>query len=280
MNPFDPAKYKESEKLAYSRTAQTYEKHGGAVFEMLAVPVIERANLKPGQAVLDVACGIGIPSLVAAARVAPAGTVVGIDITPGMVEQAKARAAGKGLGNVSFQEGDAEDLPFPDEKFDVVLCNMGLIHMPDRGKALKEMRRVLKKGGTVSLSVWSTPDRTAALGITAKIVAELCPSVIVPGTPSWFDLAEKGVLKKAFARAGFTETHIDKVSNFLEIGDGEAYWQMALGISGKVQMLLQSIPPGTAKIIKERAMAGAERFRAGNTIRIPMEEVVAFARKG
>lgn len=84
---------------------------------------------------------INIPSLLAAPLVMPGGTITGIDLAPGMVELAGEKARSRGIRNVSFGEGDAEELPFPDRSFDVVLCNHGLVHTTDHKKALQKMHR-------------------------------------------------------------------------------------------------------------------------------------------
>lgn len=136
MCSFDPVKYMETEGEAYSRGAESYEKYGSAIFEALASPLLQKARLVPGETVLDVAFGTGIPSFRAAEAVGPEGRVVGIDLAPGMVEVARAKAAARGATNLSFREADAESLPFADASFDVALCNMGLIHVPDRDIAL------------------------------------------------------------------------------------------------------------------------------------------------
>ncbi len=77
MATFDPIKYKEIEREVYSRTAENYARFGGPIFESMASPLLKGAKLKPGQKILDVACGIGIPSLKAAKMVAPSGSVIG-----------------------------------------------------------------------------------------------------------------------------------------------------------------------------------------------------------
>jgi len=106
----------------------------------------------PGEAVLDIGCGAGFDSLVAARMVGPAGRVVGVDVTAGMIEKARANLALLGLKNVSFQVAEAESLPFPDNDFDVVISN-GVFNLTlDKAKALQEAHRVLKPGGRLLLA--------------------------------------------------------------------------------------------------------------------------------
>ncbi len=279
METFDPIRYKALEKEAYSRTAQSYERCGGETFEALAGPVVHRAGLKPGDKVIDVACGIGIPSIAVARKVGLTGHVTGIDIAPGMIEIARQRAARLGLQNVSFREADAESLPFPDESFDAGISTMGLIHTADRNKALQEMFRVVRKNGVLALSVWSTPERTVGLAIMAKTIREAWPSAVVPGAPTWFDLGEEGILDALLAETGFAHITVERIPAVMELQSSDEYWERCLGISGKLQMLLGSVPPDVARTIEGRAKAAAESFRISGTIRIPNEAIVASAQR-
>ena len=279
MSAFDPSKYKEIEREVYSRTAESYAKYGGSTFEALASPLLEGVELKPGQTVLDVACGIGIPSLAAAKLVAPNGSVVGIDLAPGMVEFARSRASARGLQNATFEEGDAESLPFPGNFFDVVLCHLGLIHFTDRVQALREMWRVLKSNGVLAISVWSTPTRARVIGIVSKLVAELWLAAVIPGAPTWFDFGPEGAIEKILSDTGFRDIRTSRFDVPLQVNSGDDYWKTVLGVSGRLQMLLKNIPPEIAQKIENGAKAEAEKFREGQILRIPSEEVMAWAKK-
>jgi ubiquinone/menaquinone biosynthesis C-methylase UbiE len=276
---FDAGHYKKVEREVYSTTATSYDKYGGNTFRAYARHLLDGARLKPGQQVLDVACGPGIPSLMAAPLVAPHGAVVGIDLAPGMVELAERKAEEAGLTNVTFREADAEDLPFQNNSFDVVLCNHGLVHTTDRVKALQEMRRVLKKGGIIAISTWSTPERSLVISVVAKAIRDHFPAAIVPGAPMWFDFGPEGVLQKALLDAGFDAIRVAPCTIVQEMQGGEEYWTTVLGISGRLQMLLQSIPPAVASNIKGDVVKAAEHFRAGEAIKIPCEELAAWAIK-
>jgi SAM-dependent methyltransferase len=108
-------------------------------------------ELASGERVVDVGSGGGIDSLVAARMVGPTGEVVGIDMTPAMLEKARAAAAESGLGNVEFREAYMEDLPVPDGWADVVISNGVLNLTPDKLKAVGEMFRVLRSGGRLQI---------------------------------------------------------------------------------------------------------------------------------
>ena len=125
----------------------------GVTLSVIAELLAETVDLYPGQSVLDVACGNGNTSLAAARRFCD---VVGIDYVPMLLDEGRQRAQAEGL-MVDFREGDAENLPFPDGSFDVVLSSIGVIFAPDQEKAAAELMRVCKLGGKIGMANW-VPD--------------------------------------------------------------------------------------------------------------------------
>ncbi len=107
--------------------------------------------LAPGTRVVDIGCGAGLDSLIAAKMVGPNGQVIGVDMTPAMLQKARKSAIEVGLGNVEFREGLAESLPVPDRWADVVISNGVLNLLPDKLAALQEMARVLKPTGRLQI---------------------------------------------------------------------------------------------------------------------------------
>jgi SAM-dependent methyltransferase len=122
----------------------------------------ESIPLRAGQKVLDVATGSGNTAMSAARR---ACDVIGVDFVPALLDRARERVQAERLRNITFEAGDTEALPFPDGTFDVVLSTFGHMFAPDADKALREMVRVAKPGGTVAFIAW-TPD-----GMFQKIFA-------------------------------------------------------------------------------------------------------------
>jgi arsenite methyltransferase len=108
--------------------------------------------LQLGEDVLDVGCGAGMDSLVAAQMVGSSGSVTGIDMTPEMVAKARGSIAEMGLGNVRIVEGSAEQLPFDDASFDVVISNGVIDLIPDKDAVFSEITRVLRPGGRIQLA--------------------------------------------------------------------------------------------------------------------------------
>ncbi|MBC8145835.1 MAG: class I SAM-dependent methyltransferase [bacterium] len=151
----------------FGEVAKTIEDH--------AVDFIARRNITPGMRVLDVACGTGNLAIPAA----KAGAVVtGVDIATNLVEQARERARLAGL-SIQFDEGDAEDLPYPDASFDLVVSMYGAMFAPRPERAASELLRVCRPGGTIALASW-TPG--GFVGQVFKMIAGYIPPT--PGVQS------------------------------------------------------------------------------------------------
>jgi SAM-dependent methyltransferase len=136
--------------------AENYQRYFvPAIATPVSVDQLAAAALQPGERVLDVACGTGLIARLAAEKVGPTGAVTGIDIAPDMIDVAKAVPPPAGP-HIEWHVGDATSLPFPDNSYDVVICQMGLMFMENRSTAIAEMRRVLTPGGRVAVS---TPGR-------------------------------------------------------------------------------------------------------------------------
>jgi SAM-dependent methyltransferase len=144
--------HKQCDAASYDPVAADFdhfvERTGGSI----AAKLIELARLEPADRVLDVGTGTGLVALRASPLIA-SNQVIGIDHSPGMLEQARAKSANSGTRGVSFRQMDAEHLDFADRSFDVVLSLYALLHFPEPLAALREMRRVLRPGGRVVIGV-------------------------------------------------------------------------------------------------------------------------------
>lgn len=148
-------------------TAEAYEaKFVPALFAEWAPHLVEMADVLPGQAVLDVACGTGIVTRTVADRLGGDGSVTGLDLNEAMLTVAR-----RIRPDIEWRQGDVSDLPFPSESFDTVLCQMALMFFPDRARALREMGRVAKPGGTIALLVPSRLDSQPAYGPFVEVAA-------------------------------------------------------------------------------------------------------------
>ena len=113
---------------------------------------VRYAGLTPGEVVLDIGCGAGIDTLLAAPAVGPEGKVIGLDMTPAMTERARQHVGLAGAKNVEIREGLMEEIPLPDATVDVIISN-GVLNLSTRhSRALAEMTRVLRPGGRVAIA--------------------------------------------------------------------------------------------------------------------------------
>ena len=126
----------------------------GRFYKAIANRLIEFANLQNGQKILDIATGTGIVALDAAEKVGSQGKVIGVDISTGMLNNAKQKLAETNLQNVEFIEADAETILFNDNSFDAVLCSLAVCYLTDIPAALRNWHRLIKKDGFVGFNVW------------------------------------------------------------------------------------------------------------------------------
>lgn len=148
---------------------------GPVLFERWARVLLDFADVRAGQRILDVASGTGIVARMAAERAGASGRVTASDISPAMVAHAKSRPPKPGAAAMEFVECPAQSLAASDASFDAVLCQQGLQFFPDKPAALAEMRRVLRPGGTVALAVWASERPLGYFGPMMRALAELVP---------------------------------------------------------------------------------------------------------
>jgi SAM-dependent methyltransferase len=185
----------------WNRMSDVYLQAIDVRFEPVVEQVLARAELAPGQRVIDLGSGTGTVALMAAPRVAPAGHVLGVDISPDMLTIARRRATSLGLGNLTFQEGRAESLPASDGSQDVVLASLSLMYVIDREAASREIARVLRPGGRFVAAVWAGPERcdivrfqqTAGSFAPPPPVVGVGPGALADASPLLARLADVGI---------------------------------------------------------------------------------------
>jgi len=150
--------------------AEMYEQNMvPAIFEPFANDLLDFADLKKGESVLDVACGTGVVARLAWSKVAPTGRVAGLDVNTEMLEVARIASRQQGM-DINCVEGDVSKMPFDSGAFDVVLCQHGLQYFPDRSAALNDMHRVLSDRGRIVLNVWRPISFNAGHLVFAEVL--------------------------------------------------------------------------------------------------------------
>jgi ubiquinone/menaquinone biosynthesis C-methylase UbiE len=223
--PRDPGAVRQQQREDWTLLAPNW---GAPVFgaEVWAprARLLELARIHPGHRVLDLACGTGNAALVE--RVGPEGYVLGLDLTPAMVQTGQEWVQQQGLRTVEFRVIENElELAVPTGSFDVAICSFGLMYMPDPAAALGAVYQALKPGGRAAVVTWAGLDRVPFMAFEVQILSRhLDPAMLDLTGPGACALATEAVLANIFTAAGYTtietETmHIDTVWD-----SAVAYW--------------------------------------------------------
>jgi ubiquinone/menaquinone biosynthesis C-methylase UbiE len=181
-----------------------------AVFGPWAPVVVELAHPRPGERVVDIACGTGIVARVAAARVGASGSVAGVDLNPGMLDVARSVATtSQPAAPIQWHEGSADKLPFPEGLFDIAYCQLGLQFFADRPTALREMRRVLVAEGRLALMVWSNIRESPGFAALAEILERNIGPAAASIMRAPFGLSDAGELTRLVENAGFRAVTVE-----------------------------------------------------------------------
>lgn len=174
-----------------------------ALFGQWAPKIADAAKLQPDHKVLDVACGTGILARGIHARMGPTGSVVGLDPSPGMLVVAKEIAPA-----ISWRQGMAESIPFPDQSFDAVVSQFGLMFFADRDTALREMLRVLTLEGRLVVAVWDALASMPAYAAEVALLERLAGSRAADALRAPFVLGDREHLSAMFRGAGAASTTV------------------------------------------------------------------------
>jgi len=262
------------QRYGWDKAETYYEKFWQRQLEPAQKKLLEMAALRLGESVLDTACGTGLVSLPAAVAVGPNGSVVGTDISERMVEAARAAAQRKGVGHARFERMDAEELGLPDGAFDVVLCALGLMYVPDPVRALKEAYRVLRPGGRAVSAVWGARKNCGWAEIfpivDARVKSEVCPM--------FFQLGTMENQAAAFEAAGFSQIRTERLSTILCYESADD----AVGASfagGPVALAYSRFDEKTREEAHAEYLSSIEPYRNGSGYEIPGEFVVTLGRR-
>ena len=241
--------------------------------------LLDEVALEPGEAVVDIACGPGTVTRLAAARSGPAGRVTGCDLSPAMLEIAVGRGPVENGAAIDYVEAPADRLPIADMTFDVATCQQGLQFFPDRLAALGEMRRALRPGGRIGIAVWKRIEECPPFAVLTEAIREVAGDELADryaGGPWGMPLAED--LRTLLKRAGFRDVRVADRALPITFEGGPTQLGATLAAAG-VAGELEALSPQD----KERLRAAvAERSRplmANSAIRSQLASHLGLARR-
>jgi SAM-dependent methyltransferase len=280
------SEYREASRQQWSDAAASWaraaeEEETGASGEATKW-MLATADLRPGERVLELACGAGRVGLQAASRVGPDGTVLCSDFSPAMVDAVAERIQRIGVPNVSTKVLNAEQLDLPgDEGFDAVLCRFGYMLMADQPRALRESARALRPGGRLVLAVWGVGEENPWLSLVLNAVMKhLGAPPPEPGMPGPFSLGEPDRLRALVEQAGLVDVEVAEIEAQQPYESTAAWWEEILEVSGPLAAMLKALPGGDREAIRAAVLSQAEQFKAvdGSAV-FPASIIAARARK-
>lgn len=190
--------------------------------------VIDRADIRLGESVLDLGTGTGAVALRVAPLVGNDGRVIGTDISQEMLGLAAQKAKDLSITNVEFQEGRAESIPAEDSSFDIVLASLSLMYVIDRAAAAREIGRVLRPGGKLVAAVWAAPD-TCDIVLFQQTAGSFAPPPPVPGVGPGA-MADPREFLDQLSQSG-VKAQVETECLGFEFGDFESAWDVLAGVT-------------------------------------------------
>lgn len=256
--------------------AENYERYFVPVIPApLADDLVAAAALKPGERVVDVACGTGIVARLAAERVGPSGSVTGVDLSPEMLEVAQSLSTAASTA-ITWRQGSAEALPLEDGSVDVVLSQLGLMFVEGKAAAAAEMHRVLADGGRLTLNV---PGELQPLmahmddAIAAHVNPDLAGFVGMV-----FSLHDERVLADLFGDAGFSDVDVSTYQKVFDLPAPRDFLWQYINCT-PMSMFMAGVAPETMDALEADVVERWAPFTNGERMRYEQPIVTVSARR-
>jgi len=233
--------------------------------------LLDAAGADRGLKALDLCCGQGN---VSEAMLTRGCQVVGLDFSPAMLAFARQRAQ-----TATFVEADAQNLPFFDAEFDLVVSNLGVCHIPDQPRALTEARRVLRPGGRFAMTVWCGPEISPCFAsVYAAIKTHGDPHVSAPSGPDFHQFARRDVAVKLLTEARFANIDVTTVDCVWSLNTPQDLFEIYAKGTVRAAMVLSRQPPENLAAIRLALTAMVlEQFSSGGRWRVPVPAALVRA---
>src|SRR5215471_10612577 len=253
--------YRGAMRKGWNLTPSLYDRLWSPVLKEYSVGCVERVRLRPGDRALDIATGPGTAALLAAERVGPGGSVLGVDISDNFVEVATAAAAGR--PNVRFARHPMEALALADASFDAATCVLGLMYAAPVASALSEIARVLAPGGRFAGCVWGRREacgfRECFSILGRPLQMEICPLFFSLGVPGAFALA--------LERAGLVDAREERIAITLKWRDRDEACT-AIFDGGPGALPFSMFTDEVRRAVQDEYIASLEPYRRGASFEV------------
>lgn len=271
----EPRLQRRIQRYGWDLAAAVYEARWQAQLAPAHEALMALASPEPQERVLDVACGTGLVTRLAAEQVGPTGSVTGIDVAPDMIDVAKATEGPAGA-HIEWHVADAASLPLPDASYDVVLCQMGLMFMEDRTAALAEMRRVLAPGGRIALN---TPGKIQPV---FEVMEEAIVGHISPELGGFvravFSIHDPDTLASLLRAAGFEDVTAEEYRARLRLPSPVEFLWQYINLTPMGPFVAQA-PEEAQAAMERQAVEGWQPYTVDGTLRVEHPMVVAAGRR-
>jgi ubiquinone/menaquinone biosynthesis C-methylase UbiE len=251
------------------------------MFAPITHALIEAGAIREGHTVLDVAGGAGEPSITLSSVVGVSGSVICTDAVSQMVATSRLEARNRGRTNIEFGQCLAESLPFPTDRFDAVVCRLGVMLFPDPAAAIDEALRVVKSGGRVSYAVWSNRESNPFFHLVMNIVSRYIESPPEdPDAPGAFRFTERGKLARMLVDAGaidVTERPLDFELN-APLTPRE-FWSLRVELSDTLRAKAAQLSREQLLRIERGIEEAGRPFFASGQMRFPAQVLIVTGRR-
>jgi SAM-dependent methyltransferase len=278
IDAFRSANYEIAEAIA-----PTWERRRPEI-EEAAAPVREwmlrELRLRKGHTVLELAAGTGDTGFEAAAVIGERGRLITTDFSPSMLAAARRRGAERGVDNVEYRLIDAERIELDADSVDGVLCRFGYMLMPEAAAAFRETRRVLRRGGRLTLAVWGALERNPFFAIIGMALGRRghIPPLEPPPAPGPFNMASAERIAALLEGAGFSEVRTEEVPVRWALPDVDEYLRLIADTAGPIALALQAQPDAERAAIRAEVEDGFAPFAAERGYVLPGVVLCAVAR--
>lgn len=246
------------QRYGWDAASNYYENGWRVPLAAAQVALLKAAALQPGERVIEVACGSGLVTRAAAAAVGRAGEVLATDLSQNMIDLTARECARLGLDSVRTARMSADNLDVDEGRFDLAICALGLMYVPDPARAVESMRRAVRPGGRVIATVWGERRHCGWAEIfpivDAHVASEVCPLFFATGAPA--------ALRRTFEAAGLNEIREHRHKELLEF-ENERALLSAMLLGGPVALAVKRFTPEV--IEEERAfLASVQQYSAAD----------------